>query len=563
MTVMRAASALFVLGSLSCSQVASAQDAVSTFESIGLTWRAAAGSEGNACTVRYRRAGEAAFREGHPLWFDSRDGEYRGSLVHLTPGTAYEVELRLSSGESARLTARTWSEDFPIARTVVLPEHSSKALEITEGGSPAGYVLYSHAPGAGATIDVGDQSDAAVSVRASYVILRGLTVRNASRHGIRLYDVTDVVVEECDISGWGRIASDGWGENSNMGIYSREPSLARVVVQRNRIHDPRSDSNSWGEIRPKCAGERRCHPEGPQAVGFVDSAGNHVIRYNDIWGDDRHYFNDAIGAGSNFSFKGFPNRDSDIYGNRISHAWDDGIEAEGANENVRIFGNFVDRTYVKIAIASTSVGPLYVFRNVAARSSRDDVVITDESQRGVFLKAGGETRGGTFYGGGRTYVFHNTVLQGAGPAGSKYGLGCATGIADSGGTMLNLVTRNNVLHHYRGSGTCLEDDSASRTNDWDWDLYSGGVDGAPGQERNGARGVSVYAPTHGDGWYTLDPSSPGFDRGVRLPGFNDDFAGERPDVGAHEAGASRMEFGVDAHRSTGTQGRRDGQRNKL
>jgi hypothetical protein len=284
-------------------------------------------------------------------------------------------------------------------------------------------------------------------------------------------------------------------------------------------------------------------------VGFVNSAGNHVIRYNDIWGDDDHYFNDAIGAGSNFSFEGFPNRDSDIYGNRISHAWDDGIEAEGANENVRIWGNFIDRTYVKIAIASTSVGPLYVFRNVAARSSRDDVVITDHSERGVFLKTGGETRKGTFFGGGRTYVFHNTVLQPAGPPGSMYGLGCSTGVADSGGTMLNLVTRNNILHHYRTSGTCLDDDLASPTNDWDWDLHSGRVNGSPGQEANGIGGVPVYGPMHGEGWYMLAPSSPGFDDGIRLPGFNDDFAGEGPDRGAHEAGARQMEFGVDAYRS--------------
>jgi hypothetical protein len=129
-------------------------------------------------------------------------------------------------------------------------------------------------------------------------------------------------------------------------------------------------------------------------VGFVNSAGNHVIRYNDIWGDDDHNFNDAIGAGSNFSFEGSRAGTATSTGIRISHAWDDGIEAEGAN-------------------------------------------------------------------------------------------------------------------------------------DWDWDLYSGRVNGAPGQETNGVQGVPVYEPTHGDGGYRLAPSSPGFDDGVRLPGFNDGFAGEQ------------------------------------
>ena len=46
---------------------------------------------------------------------------------------------------------------------------------------------------------------------------------------------------------------------------------------------------------------------------------------------------DGIGGSSNYSFKGSPNRDSDIYGNLISNCWDDAIESEGANMNVRIW----------------------------------------------------------------------------------------------------------------------------------------------------------------------------------------------------------------------------------
>jgi len=48
--------------------------------------------------------------------------------------------------------------------------------------------------------------------------------------------------------------------------------------------------------------------------------------------------------------------------------------------------------------------------------------------------------------------------------------------------------------------------------------------------------------------YQLDSSSPGCDAGVVIPNFNDDYQGAAPDVGAHEAGSPRMEFGVDAHR---------------
>ncbi|MFT3766284.1 MAG: hypothetical protein QM820_12355 [Minicystis sp.] len=75
-----------------------------------------------------------------------------------------------------------------------------------------------------------------------------------------------------------------------------------------------------------------------------------------------------MGEWANFSDGGFPNRDSDIHGNLIRNCWDDGIESEGANRNVRIWGNYIDQTYVKIAIAVVHRGPLYIWRNVAASS---------------------------------------------------------------------------------------------------------------------------------------------------------------------------------------------------
>ena len=55
--------------------------------------------ESNAARVEFREEGGAdAWRQGLDLWFDARNGEYRGSLVELEPGTAYEVKLTLSAG---------------------------------------------------------------------------------------------------------------------------------------------------------------------------------------------------------------------------------------------------------------------------------------------------------------------------------------------------------------------------------------------------------------------------------------------------------------------------------
>src|SRR4051812_21976314 len=67
--------------------------AVTTFESAGLYWKPPTRPGAEGCAVRYRKNGESAWKQGLPLWYDTRNGECRGSLVHLAPASAYEIEL--------------------------------------------------------------------------------------------------------------------------------------------------------------------------------------------------------------------------------------------------------------------------------------------------------------------------------------------------------------------------------------------------------------------------------------------------------------------------------------
>ena len=153
--------------------------------------------------------------------------EYRGSLVHLEAGTSYEIMLSLAdSGTTRTLTADTWSDTVPVAKTIELPESSNNALVITESGTAEGYIVYTAAANQSATIDVNHNADQVVEVRASHIILRGLTLKNGRLHGIRLFEgAHDIIIEENDISGWGRIAVDGWGEKYDSGIYSSSRPL--------------------------------------------------------------------------------------------------------------------------------------------------------------------------------------------------------------------------------------------------------------------------------------------------------------------------------------------------
>lgn len=554
--------------------------AVATFESLGLYWKVSEGGENKPCEVKYRIAGEDKWRDAMPLWFDERDGEYRGSIVHLKPGTEYEIELEVKGTDLRKtLRAKTWHESFPVGNRVALPARSGETLTIEQSGTPEGYILYAPESDAqGATIDVAGKQDRCIVVKGSYVIIRGLTLKNPAIHGIELTDgVHDAVIENCDISGWGRIREDGWGNDYDAAVYSRDKRIARIVVQRNRMHHPRSDSNNWRENRPRPGKSESYHPEGPQAICFWNSRGNHVFRYNTVWSDADHKYNDVFGAGSNFSTEGFPARDTDIYGNYLSYCWDDAIESEGANANVRIWGNYLTECFVGIACASTSVGPAYIWRNVMGTSA-----VAPGDNGGGFFKTSDKMAGG------RVYVFHNTILQPPAPEGSKrISLGASIGMG-WGGPIVNTVSRNNI---FNVTGRMINDRKPDPRNDFDYDLYSGRPPKEGNYEKHGIQGTPVYAyaksategtgtanagragmgtgysipretagasknsqgnelpvPVLHNGNFALAPNSPGFDAALPIPNFNDNYNGAAPDIGAHEAGTPPMRFGAEAYR---------------
>jgi len=519
--MMRTLLVMFALGITSA--FAAEPRAVATFESLGIYWTPASDPGAAGCPLKFRKQGDSAWRDALPLWYDARNRECRGSIVQLEPGTTYQVSVA-----GNEISARTWSERFPIARTV--PVGNVKTFRITEGGTPNGYVLYD---GRGSVLDAEDSESYNIVISAPYVIVRGFTLKGAKQDAIRLQQgAHDVVIEDNDISGWGRYRytnSKGWkiGQDMDAGVRavcSPKWQLERTVIQRNRIHHPRYGANSWSWD----------HPAGPQAITYSNCGGNHVIRYNEIYSSEQHYFNDGIGGEENFSATGFPNADTDIYGNRISHAYDDGIESEGGNRNVRIWGNYLDLTATGVASTVTHVGPLYIFRNVYARSRKMSERAIDEDDRGPFAKAGAHGE----WGGGRRYVFHNTLLQ---PDGNR---GAGGGI--SGNTnepLTNTITRNNIWYIWKSHWESISEVGGSG-NDFDYDLYNGKLGTYRGAEQHGIVGTPRYERE-----FALAPRSAGIDAGVRIPNFNDTFAGSAPDIGAQESGAPLLEFGVNAYRS--------------
>ena len=520
-----------------------AATAVATYECLGLYWK---NPDAGVCAVKYRRAGEEPWRAALPLVFDPRNQEYRGSIVGLASDAAYEVSLT-AGGREVAVAARTRRDAWPIGETTVLPAGDSfENFTVKQSGTAQGYHLVTVPPGGRTSLDAANRVPANLVIDADYVIVRGVELKHAAQHGILIKaGHHDIVVEQCHVLGWGRFAGPvsygNAGGDNDSAVYA-EKGCGNLTIQRNLFEHPRGAASDWE------AG----HPVGPQGVSLVNSTGGNVIRFNEIVSTEDHGFNDGIGGGSNFSREGSPNRDSDIYGNIIRNCWDDAIESEGANRNVRIWGNYLHLFYNGIATAATTEGPLYVFRNIWGESRR--------THRDPLGGAGIKTGERDEFGGGRRFVFHNTALQ---PRGIF--------TAFTSHVNPNCVTRNNVFDCRGALATKQEKEPAS---DYDYDFFSGSERGTA-KEKHGVSGPVGFLPSYaleffpaarvsavkwgkvetdmggGQRRSITDPvvtrPNPVIDAGEVLPNFNDGFAGKAPDLGAFEAGRPPLQFGRRAY----------------
>ena len=348
---------------------------VPTFNSISVCYGSEKEIEG--LKLEYRKKGERVKGErgkdetgewrqaefGCP-WFEvSRN--HRGSIYSLEEDTEYEVRVK---GEMK--TVRTWKTEVPIARTVEIDPATVKfPLVISERGSEGGWVRLAVK---GGRLEAPQTARCCLLVtNACYVVIDDLTLRGGDGAVIRITESDFVRVRHCDIADWGM---DGyrpvfdklgalrqwdarrkrWGHGNHSGGIDLCKGVRGIVVERCYIHEPRSRAHAW----------RYSHPYGPMAIRLCDTGGNHVIRWNDLVGCDAHRFDDVIGGGVDFSELGTFNRDSDIYGNFMAFANDDCLEIDGGQQNVRVFGNRSEASYMGVSVQGCVVSPSYVFDNI-------------------------------------------------------------------------------------------------------------------------------------------------------------------------------------------------------
>lgn len=538
---------------------AAAPFSAATFHCISVYWTPENESDNKNVLVRYRIMGSTAWLTALPIKYsDVKHTEvkatYRGSIVNLTPNTLYEILLLLeNSTESVSMKQKTMNEIFPVGKvTVIKSRNTTYTIPATGSGTAGAYHVYD---GKGTAV-INPENDPAhrngINIQASYIILRNLTIKNVKERGIRLMDgAHHVIIEGCDISQWGSLDSipstnTTWGIPSQTGIFSSDTSVRDIIIQRNKIHHPNYDTNTWLEEH-RTANK---HPQGPQCIFFQDSGGGNIIRYNEFWSDTAHYYNDVIGGSNNSSARGFPGADSDIYGNYVSGAHDDGIEAEGGNQNVRIWNNYIENYYNAIANALTGVGPLYIWRNVVGKGNTSSPLVP-AAQYGVKMGFAGsnEERGMNGY----QYFFNNTFLQF-----NKDGTGGLGTNGSNARIIRHFMSRNNILESKSGDAAkkIISDNEKNLGNDFDYDLFIGtypATQEGKAQELHAVKAKPQYEKNNGidmttkKGNFALKGQSPGLDAGVIIPNFCDVYAGKGPDMGAQESNTQAMLFGVTAN----------------
>ncbi len=535
---------------------------IPTFESIGVTVAYTNdNNQNNGAVLQYRVPG-GSWKTAPEMYVDRADYEYRGSIFWLTANTNYEVRVTFADPDGVSgnpVTAATKTRDdnpaigthyyyvsttgsdsnpgtlagpfrtIQTAANIVSPGDTIlirggtyiESVSLTKSGAPDNYITFMPYNNEDVTIS-GDGTLGILFYTddVSYVRIKGLNFENSLYPGC-LFDVShDIIVEDCTFynchtssdysSLYGSITIRG---NTN------DASSYNFLIQNNDIELTGLSGNlssGVGAIRARHGTVVR----------------NNVFRSGDysLWDGISTWPEDEGGAENYLE-------SWDIYDNEIYRCSDDGLQLEGGNKNMRIWGNYIEDSDIGIANCPVLEGPAYIFRNIVWF----DAGYTNTKA----TKIGKQTTG---Y--GRLYYYHNTF----------YILDGNNGITQTNSDIGNIVSKNNLVYATRYVVELTSNPAVSCDFDYDF-LYTndparfvkwGSSGGSTleqfqtntGQELHGISApkdcplcVKFIDPVNGD--FHLQSDSPCIDNGVVLPGFNDanspwPYRGSAPDLGAYE-----------------------------
>lgn len=392
--------------------------------------------------VRFREAGTATWREGHPMlrirpeWTDGGAPQapiqgFAGTVFDLKPGTAYDLELRFEEPSKAAqvVTTTVMTRALPAAApAATVTATPSDNLQTKLNGLQAGQVLQL----ANGTYNVNGLVLNRSGTKNSPIIIRG-----QSRTGVILANSTDtileiqaanhVILENMTLQGSG---VDSGTDSRSVGIELRYGDTQDDVTIRDiDIKGVDQGIVAWTKTLSIM-------------VYNCTLTGNNVwteafLSDNRTWNDDGirlpgegnvAFENTLHGFGDTFAVNnGTHSSGVYFYRNKITMTGDDAFEADYGTRNLGFYDNYIGNSSTFVSLDPLWGGPLYCFRNVSINTTRGPFKLN--STNSGFM------------------IYNNTIVRTTG----RHDWGW---VQYNNGDLQNWSFRNNILL-YRGTGTQL------------------------------------------------------------------------------------------------------------
>jgi hypothetical protein len=518
-----------------------------TLNAITLEWAITGDADfDGVVSVRYRRAGELAWREAMPLrripggnnagfgWLN----RHSGSIFDLYPGLDYEVELSLSDPDGGQATrtinVTTRTLPAPAADAVVRPVTTatfSGALNNAMPGdildlAPGTYPGFFFGADGTATRPIVIRGQPGVVIEGeiglfnrNYVFLDRLTVSGRIRfNGSKHISITRCVVNA---------SATAFNGDGIVGYLRPENSyIADNIV---------TGVTAWAESSLGVNGNNR-------GEGILVTGPGHVIVHNRVSG-----FRDNISLAEDGDAQG--QFSIDIANNDLSEAGDDAVEADFCAHNCRILRNRVTNAFVAFSSQPGLGGPTYFVRNAAYnvvhvpfklyRGSIGDVLLHN-----TVVKAGDAFGMYPGVSVGRLLTRNNLFIGGVPGSfnGFSNGTGAVMALADlnASGSSLNFDAFGSELGTFDGRFAAFTFSSI-------FGLRAGTSETDAIQVGRSVFDRAIAAPSAPLTRYSPQDLRPKnrslLDAGQVIPNINDRFLGAAPDIGAYEAGTDPVIYG--------------------
>jgi len=509
-----------------------------TIHSIGFEWNITGDANHNAiCNVKYRQPGSTDWKDFLPLYRVDMNNTntLAGSILFLKANTQYEVQLTLYDPDGG------FSQQICTITTRAVPA-------LPQGGRTF-HVIPGSGGGDGSESNPfrGIETAEIIAIPGDIFLLHAGTYTgetefnksgNINNHIVwKGIENGEIILENI------RIAADYvWLENmiitgNEYGIRTYSSPFG-VVITRNTFtgchyciylnHGGENwyitDNLITGDVDP-ASGDF-----GGEGIELQHTSG-HVVAYNTI---------SRVADGISY-----PHKNCDIYGNDIFDLSDDGIEGDYGYSNIRIWQNRISNSlHNGISFQPQNGAPWYILRNQVAAPLESAIKFRSSD---------------------RALIAHNTFVgwQGALKSGSEHLIG-----VQSCNNLWISITDWYVWENGSGGSpdwrTNLDYDGfdwADNSLAFKWGTrYSdlAAFNNGTGLEPNGVR---VYkdlcfetfdipnpppAPMPKQ-YMTLKPdanTNNAIDAGVVLPGINNNFTGNAPDLGAYEVGQKLPHYGI-------------------